>query len=133
MTIGTTGILGWPAPVAGSYSVVVTARDTKSGLTGSGTMTVQIAPSGLTITAPPMSGVAGKALTGTITIADPGAAWIQLSLGGVPLGMTFSVSGMTLNASWANPVAGQYTIQAAANDSAGRSVKVAIPVTVTAH
>jgi subtilase family serine protease len=133
MTISSAGLVSWALPVAGTYTVVATARDTKSGASGSGTITVQIAPAGLSITAAAMTGVAGKPMTGAITIVESGAAqWIQLSLGGVPLGMTFSASGLTLTANWSNPMTGSYTLQVHAIDSAGRSAQLSVPITVTA-
>jgi putative Ig domain-containing protein len=133
MTISSAGLVTWALPAAGTYTVVATAKDTKSGASGSGTITVQIAPAGLSITAAAMSGVAGKPITGTITIVESGAAqWIELSLGGVPLGMTFSASGLTLTASWSNPMTGNYALQVYAIDSAGRSAQLSVPITVTA-
>jgi subtilase family serine protease len=44
MTLSTAGILSWPAPVTGTSSVTVTARDTKTGLTGQGVLSIDIQP-----------------------------------------------------------------------------------------
>lgn len=135
MSIAGTGLVSWAKPVAGSYAVKVTATDTKTGLSGSGTYTVVItlntAASGLVITANPMTGVVGKPLSGTIVISAPGATSVQITLSGVPLGMMFSISGTTLTATWSKPVVGNYTMTASVRDSAGRSATKIIPITVT--
>ena len=131
VSISTAGVLGWANPVAGSYAVTVIARDSKTGLTGQGVITLNIAASGLVITANPMTGVAGKPLSGTIAISAPGATSVQITLSGVPLGMMFSISGTTLTATWANPVRGNYTMTVSVVDSKGRSATKLVPITVT--
>ena len=80
-----------------------------------------------------MTGVAGKPLSGTITIADPGATALSVSISGVPLGMSFSANGLTLTANWASPVTGSYTLKVVVQDSAGLSAQASVPITVTAH
>jgi hypothetical protein len=105
--------------------------DTKTGLSGQGVLTVKIATAGPVITAAAMTGVADKAMRGSISITDSGAiAWLSVSLSGAPLGMTFSVSGTTITANWTKPVMGSYSLKVSAQDSAGLSAQVTIPVTV---
>jgi hypothetical protein len=133
MSIGSTGVVAWASPVAGTYSVTVTARDTKTGLSGQGVYSVQITKAGPVITAPAMTGVAGKALTGTISIADPGATALSVSLSGIPMGMTFSISGLSLTARWAAPVAGSYSLKIVVVDSAGLSATSTVPITIAAR
>jgi len=128
----TTGVVTWSAPVLGNYSVVVTAKDTKTGLSGKGTYTVQITSGGLTITAPAMVGVVGKLLTGTIAISAPAGTSFSVSISGVPWGMGFSISGTTITALWAAPVAGSYQLTVVAKDSAGRTTQALVPITVNA-
>ena len=125
-------MVSWASPVLGSYSVTVTAKDSKTGLSGSGVLTVKIANAGPTITAAPITGVAGKAVSGTITLADTGAASLQVSISGAPLGMSFTVSGMNVVASWANPVTGSYTLKVTVTDNLGLSATANIPVTINA-
>lgn len=132
MTIASTGIVSWPSPVLGTYKVVVSAKDGKTGLVGQGTYTVSIATAGPTITAAPINGVAGKAVSGTIAISAPGAASISVSITGVPLGMGFSISGLTLTASWPSPVAGSYAMKVTVVDSAGLSASTTVPITISA-
>lgn len=128
----TTGAVTWSTPVLGNYSVVVTAKDTKTGTSGKGTYTVQITSGGLSITAPAMVGVVGKTLTGTIAISAPAGTSFSVSISGVPLGMGFSISGTTITARWAAPVAGNYQLIVVARDSAGRTTQAVVPITVTA-
>jgi len=132
MTVGSTGVVGWASPVLGTYAVTVTVKDTKTGLSGSGVYTVKIANAGPVITAAAMTGVAGKALTGTISISDPGATWLSVSISGVPLGMSFSMTGTTVTASWPSPVTGSYSLSVTVVDQAGLSARATIPVTIAA-
>lgn len=133
MTVSTGGVVSWPAPVAGSYSVKAVATDTKTGLLGTGIYTVVIATSGPSITAAPIRGVAGKPLSGTISFADPSAAILTVHISGVPLGMSFVSSGASLIAQWPKPVAGSYTLAIQAVDYRGLSASANVPVTVTSN
>ena len=134
MVISSSGTLTWASPVQGTYSVTVTAKDSKTGLTGSAVLTVKIAAaaavSGPVITASSFSGSAGVALTANIVISDSGVSGLQVSISGVPLGMGFSANGLTLTASWPHPVSGNYSLLVRVLDSAGRSAQLAIPVTI---
>lgn len=132
MAINSAGVISWANPVLGTYAVTVTAKDTKTGLTGQGVYTVKIVTAGPVITAPAITGVAGKPLSGTISIADPGATSLSVSISGAPLGMFFSVSGMNFTAYWASPVTGSYTLSITVVDAAGLSAKATVPVTVNA-
>jgi hypothetical protein len=132
MSISAAGLVSWASPVAGSYGVTVVAKDTKTGLSGQGLYTVQVAATGPLITAPAMVGVAGRLLTGTIAITDPGVTSLSVSISGAPLGMSFSVSGLTLTAVWASPLVGSYSLKVVVLDSLGRSATASVPITVTA-
>lgn len=133
MVVGSGGAVSWANPVVGTYSVTAVATDAKTGLSGQGVYTVVITTGGPTITAPAMTGVAGKSLTGTITLADPGVSSLSVQIAGVPLGMMFSVSGLTVTAHWPSPVTGRYTLTVNVIDSHGASAKATVPVTITAH
>lgn len=130
MVVAADGTVSWPKPVAGTYSVTLTAKDTKTGLSGKGVLTVKIAAAGPVITAAAMVGSAGKPLSGSITVASPGATSLSVSISGVPLGMGFAVSGSTITANWPKPVAGKYQLVVTAKDSAGLSAQLTIPVTI---
>jgi hypothetical protein len=132
MGISSTGVVSWAKPVLGTYTVTVVAKDTKTGLSGQGVYTVKIANAGPVITAAPATGVAGKALSGSINIADPGATSLSISISGAPLGMGFSVSGLNINYVWASPVAGSYNIKVSVVDSAGLTAQATVVITVTA-
>ena len=73
-------------------------------------------------------------MSGTISFADAGATGLSVSISGVPLGMSFSMgSGMSLVASWPNPVTGSYTLKVTVTDNLGRSATASVPVTINAH
>ena len=133
MSINAAGVVSWASPVLGSYSVTVIARDSKTGLTGQAVAAVKIAAAGPTISAAAMTGVAGKAMSGSIALAAPGATSLWISITGAPLGMQFSMSGMTITASWPQPVAGSYALKVVALDSNGLTAQLTVPVTVTAR
>ena len=135
MVISSSGTLSWASPVAGTYHVTVTAKDSKTGLTGSGALTVQIATAtatttGPTITAGSFTGTSGKAFSANIVISDPGAASVSLQISGIPLGMTFSANGLTLTATWAKPVSGKYSLLVQVVDNTGHSAQTTIAVTI---
>lgn len=145
MSISSAGVVSWASPVAGSYSVTVTAKDRVNGLSGSGVYSVVIAATTSTttttttttkstppvITATALTGVVGQALTGTIGVKVSTSGNVTLNISGVPLGMSFSASGMNVVVSWPSPVAGSYTLKLTATDSAGASATASIPVTIS--
>jgi hypothetical protein len=130
MTINSAGAVAWGNPVLGSYSVTVVAKDSKTGLTGQAVINVKVATAGPVITAAAMTGVAGKPMSGSILLAAPGASSLSVSISGAPVGMGFSLSGMTITAQWARPLAGSYALTVVATDSAGLSARATVPVTI---
>ncbi|NVO07566.1 MAG: peptidase S53, partial [Rhodoferax sp.] len=132
MAISSAGVVSWASPVLGSYNVTVTAKDSKTGLTGQGLYSVKIAAAGPVISASAMNGVAGKPLSGSIGITDTGATALSISISGVPQGMGFTMSGSTLSATWASPVAGSYSLKVVVVDNLGLSATLTIPVNIAA-
>lgn len=132
MAISSAGLLSWALPLAGTYSVTVVARDSKTGLSGQGVYTIKIAAAGPVIAVTGFSGVLGKPMSGVIAISDPGASAISVTLRGVPMGMGFAISGTTLTASWAAPQAGTYSIVVNVTDNLGRSAQATVPVKIGA-
>jgi subtilase family serine protease len=137
MAISSSGVVSWAAPVAGNYSVTVTARDSKTGLSGQGVYKIGIATgtvssSSLTVSAPALSGVAGKPLTGTIGISAPGSSYVSISISGAPLGMMFTPNGLNIGINLAYPMTGSYTLKIVVRDSAGHTVQASMPVTIKA-
>ena len=133
MAVNAAGVVSWASPVLGSYNVTVIAKDSKTGLTGQAVAAVKIAAAGPTITAAAMTGVAGKTLSGSIVLTAPGANSLWISITGAPLGMQFSMSGMTITATWPQPVAGNYALKVVALDNNGLTAQLNLPVTVTAR
>lgn len=138
LVIGATGVVQWPSPVAGNYSVGITATDTRTGAVGKGTLTLSIAAATAAaagapvLTVTPLTGVAGKGLTGSIGISDPAGLPMSLQISGVPAGMGFALSGRTLLLSWPLPVTGSYALQLIARNSAGATSTATLPITITA-
>jgi subtilase family serine protease len=132
MTVSSAGIVSWPTPAAGTYAVTVVATDNKTALVGKGVYTVAISPAGPVIQAAPIAGVAGVALSGTITITDATSSYLSVTIS-APAGMAFSISGSTITASWAKPVTGTYTMRVSAIDGNGRSATANVPITVNAR
>ena len=133
MTISAAGLVTWSSPVAGNYTVTVVAKDTKTGLSGQGVYTLKIAATGPVITALAQTGVVGKPIAGSISITDAGAiTWMQVSITGAPLGMSFAASGLNLTTNWTPTTAGNYSIKITALDSLGLTAQLVVPITVTA-
>lgn len=134
MTISTAGVLAWSAPVAGTYTVTVTAKDSKTGLSGSGkiSITIAAASAGPAITWSGMTGVAGQAFNGKLTITAPNATYLSISISGMPWGMMPSLSGSVVTLYWASPVAGTYNLAVSATDQSGRTSTATVPVVINA-
>ena len=145
MTINNSGLVSWAKPVAGTYNVTVTAKDSKTSVMGQGTLTVTIsAPagggsgsggttagsSGPKITTTALSGKAGMPLSGSITVTDPGVTSINVTFSNAPLGMTFTPNLPTVAIRWPSAVAGSYTMTVTATDSNGHSAQASIPISV---
>ncbi len=133
MAISNVGLVSWAKPVAGLYSVTVTAKDSKTGTSGQAKYTVQIVDGGPVITAAAMTGVVGKPMTGLISIVDTGASSVSITITGAPLGMMFQSNGLSVTPYWNAPVAGSYQLKVLVTDNAGRSAQATIPVTVAAR
>ncbi|MCL6484814.1 MAG: putative Ig domain-containing protein, partial [Janthinobacterium lividum] len=112
MSISSAGLVSWAVPVAGTYTVTVTATDSKTGLSGKGIYTVAIAaPLPPVVSVASVSGKPGVALSFSATTVAPNA--VTYSLSGAPSGMTVNAAGVV---SWANPVLGSYNVTVIAKD-----------------
>lgn len=112
MVLASTGTISWANPVPGSYNITVTAKDSKTGLTGQGVYTVIIAPPPPpTVAAGNISGLAGKALSFSVAVGDVYPC--TLTMTGAPAGMTINNAGLV---SWSNPVGGIYNLVITAKD-----------------
>lgn len=135
MSINSSGVVSWSSPVAGKYSVTVTATDAKTGLSGHGVYTVTIAVAGPTITASSLVGTAGKKLTGSISFADSTSNSFSITISGVPGGMSFTPASNSaaLNVTWASPVTGSYTLVVSVRDGNGLTGTLKVPVVIASH
>lgn len=133
MVINSTGVVTWPNPVAGSYSLKVTAQDKVTGLTGQGVYTLNItkAPTPPTITTATIMGKAGVALSGSFKVSDPNGLAMSVKISGVPAGMTFAVSGQTISLNWPKPLAGTFNLGISVTNSAGASAQATLPIKIS--
>ncbi|GAA5174921.1 hypothetical protein GCM10025771_05780 [Niveibacterium umoris] len=134
MTISTSGVLSWANPLVGSYTVTVRAKDSKTGLTGQGVIKLTVAApvAGPVIKAPPLTGVAGVPLSGTISVSNPSGQSLSVTITGIPMGVTLALSGQSILLNWARPVTGGYTLTITAKDASGKTAQVTMPITITA-
>lgn len=113
MSISSVGLLTWPAPKVGTFSVTVVAKDTVTGLAGVGvqTLTVKAPTAAPVVTAKTINGIAGSALsfTPTVTTTNP----ITYSLSTAPTGMTISSTGVV---TWPRPTVGTYRVSVVVTD-----------------
>lgn len=113
MSVSTAGVVSWTPPKAGSFSVTVVVRDTKTGLSGQGVYTLAIAAAQPpVIPAQAASGSVGKAFSYGVQFTSAHA--LNFSLSGAPAGVSISSSGVI---SWATPVAGLYNVKVTATDA----------------
>lgn len=130
MQISSTGLVTWAVPILGTYKVTVTAKDTKTGLSGSGVYNVSIVNAGPIINYSGFTGTAGTTMTGSITFMDATSNVLSVSISGIPLGMMVSSSGWTLNMKWPTPVAGTYTMRVLVKDGNGLQASKDIPIVI---
>ncbi len=133
MTIASNGVVSWSSPTAGTYPVKVSATDSKTGLTGQGTYTVQITASGPVISGTGYTGPAGTKMSVSISITDSTSNTVSVSIAGVPNGMALGLTGTTLTLSWANPLVGNWAIKVTAKDGNGATAVLTLPITITAR
>ena len=55
---------------------------------------------------------------------------VSITISGVPLGMTFTPSGLSFKISWASPVKGSYSLNVVVKDSLGRTASTTLPISV---
>jgi hypothetical protein len=136
MVISSVGVVSWANPVAGVYTLLLTATDSKNGLSGQGTITITIArvPVAPALSATALAGKVGTALTGTITVTDdPDSKSIAIGVTGIPIGMVITPNGRSLKLVWTSPVKGSYSIAVTAKNSFGLISKLNVPMTIAAR
>lgn len=116
---------GWGTPNASALFTSLGAAATTSTTT-----TPPASSSGPALTTTSLSGTAGKAFSGLIGFTAPGASSLSISISGAPSGMSFSVSSAGIAASWAQPLAGHYTLVITLKDNLGQSSTGNVAVTI---
>lgn len=114
LTLSTGGMLAWAKPIAGIYSIVVTATDSY-GYAASATYKINIegtpAVAGATLT-----GNTGAAVSVQVQASDPVGSALTYAVGGAPAGVAISSSGLL---TWTSPVKGAYSFTVSAHNAAG--------------
>jgi hypothetical protein len=132
LTLSGAGLISGTPTTAGSYSVVITAKDSASN-TGSATFTITIGGAvSITTTALP-SGIAGGAYTATQLTAAGGAGtpytWTWIAGGGssLPAGLSLSKGGRITGTP---TTAGTYSVDVTAKDSAGNTASATFSIVI---
>lgn len=120
-------ISGVPTAI-GTSSVVITATDTTTGLSTSSTLPLTISDAPISFTPSLPAGVTNYAYSATLAAAIGGTGTFTYAASGLPAGL--SLGGRTV--SGVPTVAGAYTIQLTATDSAGYASTAATPLNITA-
>jgi len=134
MTIGAgTGVISWAAPTVGTFKPVLTATDSKTGLTGQVTASVTISASSAAtapvVAAITVSGTAGKALSYTATATSTNA--VTWSIASAPSGM--AIAATTGVITWATPTVGTYKpVVTAKDEKSGLTGQVSATITIAA-
>lgn len=125
LTISSGGALTWPNPVAGIYTLQVTATD-NYGYASSASYS-------LSIDGPPA--LAGGSFTGSTATAfsavvkgtDPIGSALSYTMTGAPSGLTISSTGAL---SWSKPVQGVYALSVTAKNAVGLSASATYNLTI---
>jgi subtilase family serine protease len=126
-------LFSWSNPVVGTYTVTIIATDPATGLSGKATTTLTVPPAGPVVAATSLTGVAGEAFKGSVTITDASSTSVSVTVSGVPSGMNISSSTGVLTFAWAAPVTGSYTLHLTVTDSKNLTGSGSIPLVITAH
>ena len=120
---------GWGTP---NVSALLTSLSGASVASGGSTTTTTPMPSGPTLTTTALTGVAGKAFSGTIGYSAPGATSLSITISGAASGMAFSAGSSGIVVSWAKPVTGKTTLVITLKDNLGKTTTGNVTVTINA-
>jgi hypothetical protein len=110
LTISSSGVLSWPDPTPGNWSVTATAKDVQTGLSGKNSVAVHV-EAVPTLTGATLNGKEASPLSFS-ALAKAGHA-VTYALSGAPDGMVISAAGLV---SWAAPVPGNWSVTVKASD-----------------
>lgn len=129
MTVSAAGVVSWAKPVAGNYSITVTATDTRTGQSAQGVYALTVVvPAPPSVTAATATAVAGKAFKQAMSVTAPNA--VTWTLARAPAGMVIGAAGVV---SWPKPVKGSYSVTVTARDSkTGKTGSAVLSLTVSA-
>jgi len=129
MVIGSGGALSWATPVAGRYSVVVTATNVGGSTRGTYVVTVGPANRVPVLAARSFALTARKSWSAQLQATDADQDTLTYTLtGSVPSGFTMSSSGAM---AWESPKGGRWTIPVRVGDGWGGSATATMTLVVT--
>ncbi|TCO97649.1 S8 family serine peptidase [Rubrivivax gelatinosus] len=129
MTISSAGLLSWPSPVAGRYTITVTASNLGGSGAGSYVLTVGAANRAPTLAARSYAATARVAWSAQLQASDADRDTLSYALAGaVPSGFTLGSTGAM---SWASPRGGRFTIPVRVSDGWGGATTVKMTLAVT--
>jgi subtilase family serine protease len=115
MGISSTGLISWDSPVVGVFSLMATATDTVSHLSGSALIKVTVNQPSIVpiVSSATVAGQAGVALSYQVNAQSSNKPIFSLA-GNVPVGVAISSTGVL---TWSRPVAGNYSVTTKVTDS----------------
>ena len=125
LTVNTSGIVSWAAPVAGSYAFTATATAAGKSASARYTLTVVAVNHAPTLASSSVSVRSGAAFSVTLRGADVDGDAMVYTMTGAPSGMTLSNAGIL---AWSKAVKGTYAVKVTAHDVRGLS---STPATIT--
>ena len=120
---------GWGTPNA---AALLTSLGATTAAAPNATVAPAAAPVAPKLTTTALSGVAGKAFSGSIGYSAPSSSSLSMSISGAASGMAFSASSSGLTVSWAKPVAGKTTLVITLKDNLGQTATGNVVVTINA-
>jgi hypothetical protein len=117
VTVSTAGALTWATPVAGLYSITVTASSSPSAI-GKGVYTLTVSPANRApvITGASLSGTTAGAYSYQVVASDPDGDKLAYSMTGAPAGLVIGTTGAL---TWSAPLKGTYPMSITVTDPYG--------------
>lgn len=130
LTISSAGAVSWINPVQGVYPVTVTAFDAKTGLSGSGVLTITVsAAKPPTLSSRSATYLAGSAVSLGMAASYPSNHSVVFTMSGAPSGVTIAAATGTVSIT--NPAIGTYKLTVTITDTTvGLSASAPVAISV---
>lgn len=128
MSVSADGVVSWPSPTVGKFTVVVKASDGYGGIVSKKVSLKVVAPPvAPVVDAASSSAVAGKKWSFKVSARDANGDKLRYAVSGAPAGLTIDGKGKL---AWSKPVAGVYTFTVSASDPGGLTGSAQMTLTV---